>query len=213
MAGRGSSRRVSSRAAEAAAIKRRRNFLWIGGIAGALAIAIVVVGALIAQNLSTAATDRATDGTLPNFEFTLYQGQADLGAEKLEFASLQGKPIVLNFWAGLCPPCRAEMPGFQRFYDDSKDDVLLIGIDVGQFTGLGNQRDASDLLQELGVSYPAGFTNDRRVMRDYQVRGMPTTVFINSDGEVVQNWTGPLDEVALRAFTEALLLSDGSTTS
>lgn len=213
MAGRRSNRRVSSKAAEAAAIKRRRNTLWMGGIAGAFVIAIVLVGALIIQSPSTGVTGAVTDETVPNFEITLYQGEDKLGSEKLNFANLQGKPIVLNFWAGLCPPCRAEMPGFQRFYDDTKDDVLLVGIDVGQFTGLGNRRNAQDLLQELGVSYPAGFTNDRGVMRDYQVRGMPTTVFINSDGEIVQNWTGPLSEDSLRAFTEALLLADDDVTS
>ena len=76
------------------------------------------------------------------------------------------------------------MLGFQLFYDDTKDEVLLIGIDVGQFTGLGNQRDAQNLLRERGVFYLAGFTNDGGVMRDYQARGMLTTVFITSDGEV-----------------------------
>ena len=119
----------------------------------------------------------------------------------------------MNFWTGLCPPYRAEMPGFQRFYDDTKDEVLLIGIDVGQFIGLGNRRDAQNLLQEFGVFYPAGFTNDGGVMRDYPVRGMPTIVFITSEGEVVQNSTGPLDEITLKAFTEALLLSNSESTS
>ena len=183
--------------------------LWIGGIVGSLVIAIVLVGVFITQSSSTA----ATDGTVPDFGFTLYQGEDELGAEKLDFASLQGKPIVLNFWTGLCPPCRAEMPGFQRFYDDTKDEVLLIGIDVGQFIGLGNRRDAQNLLQELGVFYPAGFTNDGGVMLDHKVRGMPTIVFITSEGEVVQNWTGPLDEITLKAFTEALLLSNSESTS
>ncbi len=60
----------------------------------------------------------------PNFSFTLYQGEDKLGAEKLDLAQLHGKPIVLNFWAGLCPPCRAEMPDLQSFYDESKDQYL-----------------------------------------------------------------------------------------
>ena len=64
------------------------------------------------------------------------------------------------------------------------DDGLLIGIDLRQFTGLGNQRDAQNLLQELGGCYPGGCTHDGGVRRDYQARGMPTLVFITSEGEV-----------------------------
>ena len=98
---------------------------------------------------------------------TLYQGSDVLGEGNLTISSLQGKPLVLNFWAGLCPPCRAEMPDLQEFYEENKDRVNLLGIDVGQFTGLGDQASAKALLEELDVTYPAGFTNDGGVMRYY----------------------------------------------
>ncbi len=209
MVGRRSTQRVSAAAALAAAQRRRRNMFWMGGGAGAAISVLVVVVAWSINNGSSSSA--ATASTFPNFDFTLYQGERVLGAEDLELAQLQGRPIVLNFWAGLCPPCRAEMPGFQRFYDDNKDDVILLGIDVGRFTGLGNKRDARNLLQELGVSYPAGYTNDRSVVRDYSVRTMPTTVFINSSGEVVQNWSGAMNEATLRAMAEALLIKEDDT--
>ena len=102
-----------------------------------------------------------------DLSFTLYQGSDVLGEGNLTISSLQGKPLVLNFWAGLCPPCRAEMPDLQEFYEENKDRVNLLGIDVGQFTGLGDQASAKALLEELDVTYPAGFTNDGGVMRDY----------------------------------------------
>ena len=98
---------------------------------------------------------------------TLYQGSDVLGEGNLTISSLQGKPLVLNFWAGLCPPCRAEMPDLQEIYEETKDRVNLLGIDVGQFTGLGDQASAKALLEELDVTYPAGFTNYGGVMRDY----------------------------------------------
>ena len=209
MAGRRSKQRVSAAAALTAARQRRRNMFWMAGGAGAVIIVLVVIVALSVNNGSSSSA--ATASNFPNFDFKLYQGELVLGAEELELAQLQGRPIVLNFWAGLCPPCRAEMPGFQRFYDDNKDDVILLGIDVGRFTGLGNKRDARNLLQELGVSYPAGYTNDRSVVRDYSVRTMPTTVFINSSGEVVQNWSGAMDEATLRALVDALLIEEKET--
>ena len=83
------------------------------------------------------------DSDLP---FTLYQGSEVLGEGNLTVGSLKGKPLVLNFWAGLCPPCRAEMPDLQEFSEENKDRVNLLGIDVGQFTGLGNQDSAKALL-------------------------------------------------------------------
>ena len=65
-----------------------------------------MVGGFITQ-ISAAV---AIDVTIPNFEFTLYQDEDELGSEKLEFA--HGKLIVLNFWSELCLPCRAEVPSF-----------------------------------------------------------------------------------------------------
>ena len=141
----------------------------------------------------------------PNFTFTMFQGEKKLGATELTLAQLQGKPVVLNFWAGLCPPCRAEMPDLQAFYNQFKDRVTLIGIDLGQFTGLGSQQDAKDLLLELDVTYPAGFTNDANVVRDFKVLGLPTTVFVRADGTIFKKWSGVLNEDALQEQTNALL--------
>ena len=142
----------------------------------------------------------------PNdFTFTLYQGQDRLGAESLNFSDLQGKPVVLNFWAGLCPPCRAEMPEFQEFYDDHHDRVVLLGIDVGQFTSLGSRDDAQALLKELGVTYPAGFTEESAIMRNFKVLGMPTTVFVDSEGKIFRSWTGALNLKTLSGITDEML--------
>ena len=144
----------------------------------------------------------------PDFEFTLYQGEGELGATDLSMSDLQGKPVVLNFWAGLCPPCRAEMPDFQAFSDDNRDSVLVLGIDVGQFTNLGTQEDARILLSDLGISYPAGYTTDGTIMRRYEVLGMPTTVFINSSGEIFRLWGGILDHEVLQDITNEMLAEE-----
>ena len=142
----------------------------------------------------------------PNFTFIMYQGEDEVGGSELDMAQLRGKPVVLNFWAGLCPPCRAEMPDLQNFYEQFKDQATLIGIDLGQFTGLGSQNDAKDLLQDLNVTYPAGFTNDSSVVKDYKVLGMPTTVFIRADGTIFKKWSGALNEETLAKQTNAMLL-------
>ncbi len=141
----------------------------------------------------------------PNFTFTLFQGEDELGGEELDLDRLRGKPVVLNFWAGLCPPCRAEMPDLQEFYEVFGDRVILLGIDLGQFTGLGNRQDAQKLLNDLEVTYPAGYTTDAGIVRAYSVLGMPTTVFIDADGEVFKSWTGALNREVLEEQTNSLL--------
>ncbi len=169
---------------------------------------VLPVGILTVLALALAACGGADVSTEPNpddFAFTLYQGQEELGAESLNFSDLKGKPVVLNFWAGLCPPCRAEMPEFQEFYEDYNDRVVLLGIDVGQFTSLGNRDDAQALLKALDVTYPAGFTEDPAIMRDFKVLGMPTTVFVDSEGEIFRSWTGALNLKTLSEITDEML--------
>ena len=141
----------------------------------------------------------------PNFTFTLYQGEGELGASELDLAQLRGEPVVLNFWAGLCPPCRAEMPDLQIFYEQFKGRATLIGIDLGQFTGLGTQKDAKELLEDLGITYPTGYTDDSSVVKKFKVLGMPTTVFIRADGTIFKKWSGALNEETLAKQTNAML--------
>ena len=152
------------------------------------------------------ASSSSSNDQAPNFSITMYQGQDVVGAEEVSLHSLFGdKPIVLNFWAGLCPPCRAEMSDLQEFNEKFEDRALLLGIDLGQFFGLGNQKDAQELLDELEVTYPAGFTNDGDVIQDYRVLGMPTTIFIDKDGNIFNKWTGALNVSILEEKTLEML--------
>ena len=129
-----------------------------------------------------------------------------VGGQELDLHSLIGsKPIVLNFWAGLCPPCRAGMPDLQEFNQEYKDQALLLGIDLGQFFGLGNLEDAKNLLKELEVTYPAGSTADSDLVKNYKVLAMPTTIFINTDGTIVNKWTGALNSSVLSGETTKML--------
>jgi thiol-disulfide isomerase/thioredoxin len=64
--------------------------------------------------------------------------------------------MILNFWAGQCPPCRAEMSQFQAFHDDFKDEIMLLGVDIWILAGIDSHRDAELLPRELGITYPAG---------------------------------------------------------
>ena len=190
------SQRVSA-AAAATSQRNRRKVLKLGGLGAAAIIAVVLVAILIP---GLGGPSQAAD-----FDFTLYQRAGELGSRELSLSRLHSKPVVLNCWAGKCPPCRAEMPEFQRFYDEYNDLVTLIGIDIGPFMRLGSHRDAEDLLRELGITYPAGFTNDGSVPRKYRVTSMPTTVFILPGGEIFEKRSGQLNFSFLTRVTTSML--------
>ncbi|NIO68871.1 MAG: DUF3179 domain-containing protein [Anaerolineae bacterium] len=162
----------------------------------------------------------ATPSTVPesseltsDFEITVYQGQDVLGGQSVRFSEVlaQGKPVVLNMWAGLCPICRTEMPELQEAYEKYEDRVLIVGVDIGPFVGLGGEEEALALLDELQITYPAGATADVTVMRDYKVLGTPATYFFKPNGEIIQQWNGFLTGDQLNGYIETLLEASASS--
>lgn len=190
---------------------RRRRGLRCGALA-VLLLALLVPAAWSrgrAEADAAAGSGPASAG-LPqvgDFEIVAYQSGAELGGERVQFSAVlaQGKPVVLNFWAGLCPPCRAEMPEFQEVYDQFAGRILLLGIDLGPFTGLGSAEQGQALLRDLEITYPAGTTEDASVVSRFQVLGMPTTMFVTPDGGVTHKWTGLLTRDKLVELTRELL--------
>ncbi len=164
---------------------------------GAITAAVVVAVAILI-GLGTFAATRAT-AEAADFELELYQGEDVLGASELTFSDLigQGKPVVLNFWGGSCPPCRFEMPDFQRTYDVHKDDITMVGLDVGIHFGLGTRLSALALLDELEITYPAGAPVDESPIQGFGVTGLPTTVFFDSTGKAVRLWEGVITATQL----------------
>jgi thiol-disulfide isomerase/thioredoxin len=160
--------------------RRGRIVQWVGGIA-ALLFTLAACG---------------SDDEPESFGVVAYQGADVLGGDEFDFDVLLGQrtPVILNYWAALCPPCRAEMPWFQAAYERHGDDVLLVGIDVGPFTGLGTNEQGEALLAELGITYPAVYAIDDAPLRQLEILSMPSTVFFDSDGEIVGTHAGILTE-------------------
>ena len=179
-------------------------------------IMLLVVGLLVTLSLLLACgggngtDDGEDDGgdreMAEDFSIVVTQGQDLLGGDQVAMASLIGEmPIVLNFWAAECPPCRAELPEFQEFQEEYEGRVLVLGVDLGQFTNQGTPEQGRELLQELNVHIPAGYTEDGEILPKYQVLGLPTTVFINADGSIHDKWTGALNKATLIEKAEEML--------
>lgn len=164
--------------------------------------------ALIAIGVVTWALGQGTEDLPPDFAMVAYQGFGGAEGDEVQFHDLvgQGTPMVLNFWAASCPPCREEMPNFQQVADEFGDEILIVGVDIGAFTFLGTHEEARALLDAYDIRYPAAYAVDGQVVRDYQVRGMPTTLFFDGAGRTVDKHTGFLPLPEFRDQVEALVV-------
>ncbi|MBM3946071.1 MAG: TlpA family protein disulfide reductase [SAR202 cluster bacterium] len=170
-----------------------------GAVRLSLVLLLVLIGLVLPAACSRA--ERAGD-----FPISAYRGADVLGGETVMLSSLFAKqPIVLNFWAGLCPPCRAEMPDFQELSKEYEGRVLIVGVDLGPFVRLGTHEDGRKLVEELRITYPTGYTDDRSVPSRYQVLGMPSTFFIKPDGTIQQKWLGFMSRKHMEEHVERLI--------
>lgn len=162
----------------------------------------------------TSATPEPTREGVPfpyDGEFTLLGPDGETG-ETTSVARLleDGRPLVLNLWAGACPPCRLEVPDVQATYERYGDRVTFFGLDVGSMTALGTVEDAVTLAEEQGVTYPLGTTTDWGLLSSLQVTGIPATLFITPSGQIVSGWIGLIDREQLGDLVEELLAASAA---
>lgn len=192
--------------------ERRRLRLTCGVLAalGLLLAACNSLGSSAGPAVDTAfggnAQESNAQAEVPDFPFIFYQGQNLVGSPEPRFASLLGnKPIVLNYWASNCPPCRAEMPGFEKVWRENQDRVLFVGLDVGRFFGFGGQDQSRKELKELGITYVGATPDTVETALKLEVLGLPTTVFVMPDGKIYRKWVGMLNEAKLTEIIGELL--------
>lgn len=120
--------------------------------------------------------------------------------ETFSLSDYRGKIVFLNFWGSWCPPCRMEMPGFQKIYEKYSDDVVIIGVGINDSPG-----SLIEFANSIGVTYP--ITNDRtsEIARHYRIRNLPTTYRIDQEGKIRGVAVGALSEEQLVKAIEELL--------
>ena len=115
-----------------------------------------------------------------------------LEGEPASLRQFRGRPVVLNFFASWCTPCRLEMPDFERVHQQVGDDV--------HFVGLNLQEDADrarDVIDDTGITYAVGLDRAGAVYRGYNGITMPMTVFLDAKGAVVKTQGGALTRADL----------------
>jgi cytochrome c biogenesis protein CcmG, thiol:disulfide interchange protein DsbE len=121
----------------------------------------------------------------------------------------RGRPVILNFWASWCVPCRREMPALQATASRYEaDGLLLLGMNQTYIDDLDAAR---TFVEELGLTFPNTRDESGAVGADaYKVIGIPTSVFINAQGEVVHIQIGEMSLEQITAYSEGLIAGEPS---
>jgi len=152
----------------------------------------------------SASPDQATpadDADAPAFiapDFAL----PSLTNDTIRLSDLRGQPVVVNFWATYCGPCRAEMPDLQAIADAYSGRVAVLGINHRE-----DEATVRAFIEEVGIKFPILLYPDDDTLIAYQVLGLPQTIIIDPNGDIVFRTFGPIDPDAVRATLDSILTS------
>lgn len=129
--------------------------------------------------------------TAPDFTMTNASG------EEVKLSDFFGKPVVLNFWASWCGPCKSEMPHFEDAYQKYGEDInfVIVNLTDGARETVEN---ASDFIEEQGYTFPLYFDTNTEGAMTYGTYSIPVTYFIGADGVPVAQANGALDAATLQ---------------
>ncbi len=147
--------------------------------------------------------DGLIPGPQPGFlapDFTLQT----LDGELVTLSELRGQPVLVNMWASWCTPCKYEMPAIQEVYEEYSDQgFIVLAVNLTKKDVLSS---VEVFVEEHGLTFPILLDQDGRVEDAYQLRGLPTSFFIDGDG-IIQSVVigGPITEEVLRERVEQIM--------
>lgn len=135
----------------------------------------------------------ATEQKIEAPDFIVY----DADGNAVQLSDYVGKPVVLNFWASWCSPCKNEMPDFNKKYLELGDEVqfLMINLTDGNTETISS---ASAFIAEKGYAFPVFYDTESDAASAYGVSSIPTTYFIDADGYAVAHAIGSISEDLLQ---------------
>jgi len=170
-----------------------------------LLIAVIVVGALVAvrrpgqknaettMEVSEAASDLAPD-------FTMY----DIDGNAHKLSDFRGKPVILNFWASWCGPCKAEMPDFEEAYKTYGEEIQFLVVNLTDNSS-ETVETASGYIASQGYTFPVYYDVAMEGALAYSIYAIPVTYFIDEEGAVRASNEGMISADVLESNLAALL--------
>lgn len=126
-----------------------------------------------------------------------------LDGESVKLSDLQGKKVILNFWATWCPPCKSEMPHFQDYYEEyaKEDNVEILAVNL---TIQDKVKDVDSFVENYGLTFPVLLLDKPGLNNTYKVISIPTTYMIDTNGVIQEQILGPLNTDELRDYVSQL---------
>lgn len=190
--------------------RRRHRPAWYAAAAAAGALAMVVaVFAVFGPRLAPNSSGATSLGTVTGAGFSRLAGSRAQGFSipslrypraHVSLASLRGRPLVLNFWASWCVPCRKEMPAIEAVAHRFGASVNFLGVDTND-----TRSAALSFAAQTGVTYPLGFDPAATVASSYGVYGLPTTFFVSGAERLLGRQVGAMTAVGLETLIARVL--------
>ena len=117
----------------------------------------------------------------------------DANGNPVRLSDMRGKPVVLNFWASWCPPCKAEMPDFDKVSRELDGEVVFMMVNIWD-----TQAAAEAIIDSMGYTFPVYFDLLEDAVGKYGIESIPQTFFIDKWGGLVAHGVGALSEADLR---------------
>jgi len=179
-----------------------RRLVVVVGMVGVLA-ALFTYGILRDPTRRDDIPSALLDKPTPNFSMPLFDRYRPEYGGVFDAAASRGKPLVINFWASWCIPCREEMPVLEATWKEYRGEVLFVGVNTQET----NAKDAQALMDEFGLSYPNGRDERNRINIDFGLFGLPETFFVRADGTLQYRHSGAVPQKVMDEQLQALLES------
>lgn len=121
----------------------------------------------------------------PDFELL------NLEEKPVKLSDFKGKKVILNFWATWCPPCRTEMPYMEKYYNDYKDDTVVLAVNLTNTEK--NRANVTGFIEQFGLGFPVALDIEGDVSSKYQVVAYPTSYIIDSQGIIQEIYQGAIN--------------------
>lgn len=181
-----------------------KNKTWF--IVAVVFVAIMISAAMLYPKLTEKYSDNSTSdytksGTVVQADdFTVYDSQMN----RVNLSDYFGKPIIINFWASWCGPCKSELPAFNSLYEKYKDDVVFLMINLTDGES-DTESSIKKFVSNNGYSFPVYYDIEYDASDTYGVRSIPETVFINADGSLYDTRVGAMSEAVLENYIKQMI--------